>query len=129
MTRGDVPGTNVFGRPFKPMAVGLIVASLAVCVDTVLHKFGIHPIAINVDSQAGGIIAGLAALLMIVAWIIRSQRIYEIGLLLVMGAWFARVVEMILMGNAGNSFIPLSMSFMAGGAYWLEKISDNSKID
>ena len=32
MTQGDLPGKTLFGRPFKPLAVGMIIACIGLVI-------------------------------------------------------------------------------------------------
>lgn len=124
-THGDVPGTTILGRPYKPLAVGLIIAATAYFADSALRIVGHtnHPL-LTLGSPVAGVVAGVAAVVMGVSWGIRSQSLYEGGLLLALGALAARAVEVALLGNWFNALLPLAMACMAGGAYWLEMIDD-----
>lgn len=125
-THGEIPGTRIWGRPFKPLAVGLITVAVVYSADAVLRIAGHEHALLTFGSPAAGVLSLIAAALMVAAWWIRSQAVYEAGLLLMMGALTARAVEVALLGNATNGALPLAMAVMAGGAYWLEKIDDGS---
>ena len=71
-----------------------------------------------------GIFAGLGVFLMIFAWVIRSQRVYEFGLLFAFGGWVARAVGIALDGQVPYSLLPVSFALMAGGAYVLETMDE-----
>jgi hypothetical protein len=145
MTRGDLPGVKIFGRAFKPFAVGLIIGGFTLSVNTLLLFFGNHlAIPIPGDDNIGsrtletapstiaalvmGLFAGLGTLLMVYAWIIRSQRIYEYGLLLSFGAWTARWIGIALDGEPWYAMLPFAVSFMAAGAYWLERADERDEM-
>ena len=129
VTRAELSRVSVLGRPFKPLAVGLIVGGTTLSVNTILAFLGADPripvpdggsAATHLASLLMGFFAGLGVFLMVFAWIIRSQRVYEWGLLLSFGGWNARWVGMALDGDAAYALLPFSFALMAGGAYILE---------
>lgn len=140
VTRAEIPGVRILGRPFKPLAVGLLLSGFTLAFNTILlytDQSSLIPIPGGVvQSQSVAAPASLAALvmglfaavgiaLMVIAWLSRSQRIYEYGLLLSFGAWTARWIGIALDGNAIYAVLPLSMSIMAAGAYWLERVDEH----
>lgn len=126
-THGDIPGTHILGRPFKPLAVGLIIGSTVLGVDFIIHQLT-NTHNLTQYTPFASMFAILGVIGMVGAWIIRSQRVYELSLLLIMGVWCARAIEIFLLGNEANALLPFAISFMAGGAYWLEKITDNNRV-
>ena len=142
VTRGEIPGVRILGRPFKPSAVGLIIGGFTLTVNTLLLFFGSHPaIPIPGDDNIGanvletapssiaalvmGLFAGASVLLMVLAWGIRSQRIYEFGLLLSFGAWTSRWFGIALDQEFWYAMLPFAVSIMAVGAYWLERADEH----
>lgn len=137
MTRAEIQSFRPFGRPFKPLATGLILGGFTLAANTFILFIGNDP-SIPVPGQSEpsivapqtissllmGIFAGLSVLLMLIAWIRKSQTIYEHGLLLSFGAWTARWIGIALDGQPWYAVLPLSVSIMAAGAYWLEREDD-----
>lgn len=140
MTKGDLRHT-IWGRPFKPMAVGLIIGGMTLSVNTLLLFFGglatipvpgddildvsaLETAPTTVAALIMGLLAGSGVLLMMFAWVFRSQRIYEFGLLLTFGAWTACWIGVALDGAPWYAMFPFTVSFMAAGTYWLEREDD-----
>lgn len=125
-TRGEIPGTDLLGRPFKPLALGMILGTSVLSADFLLNIFR-EPILTAQTPYAG--FFGLFAITgMVLGWGIRSQKIYEISLLLIMGIWISRSVELTMIVSLADGLLPFALAFMAGGAYWLEKVSINRKV-
>ena len=122
MTYGEVPGKAIFGRPFKPLAVGLIIGSTNIIVDRVAVLLIGHPTLV-ISTPYASLLALLGTVLMMGAWLARSQNVYEVGLLLTVGAWVTRAMEITLLGEYASAVSPFSFAVMAGGAYWLERAS------
>lgn len=123
-THGEIPGTTLAGRPFKPLAVGLVALAAIFFTDSVGRMLGVG--GLTLGAPVAGLVAGAAGAAMMLAWLIRSQAVYEAGLLLIMGALWTRAVEVALLGNPFDGALPMTVAVMAGGAYWLEKIDDGS---
>ena len=112
--------TQFLGRPIKPVAFGFFVAMLI-----------IFPSAINdegvLDGSLWGDFIGWSALgtaiVLFLAWLRRSQRLYEISLQLVFFLMIFRFVGATLVQHqptqAGN--LALAWAVIAGGSYLLEK--------
>ena len=126
-THGEIPGTTILGRPFKPLAVGLIALSFIFAADAASRVFGTGHPPLTLSAPIAGAVAGLAGAAMTAAWLVRSQVVYEAGLLLIMGALWTRAVEVALLGNPFDGALPATVAAMAAGAYWLEKIDDGSR--
>ena len=137
MTRAELVGVQIWGRPFKPLAVGMIVGGTTLTINTVLAFLELHTgIPIPGQSTTGpgtlaallmGIFAGVGVFLMVLAWVIRSQRMYEWGLLLAFGGWVSRFVGITLDGDTWYALLPLSFALMAGGSYVLETVDARSE--
>lgn len=130
MTRAELPNVRILGRPFKPLAVGLIMASGFLGMNQFLVLMGFESLVDTPSGSIGGI--GLAAVLsvigMIISWIGNWQALYKHSLLLCMGAWVARAFSQALDGAWGSAVFPLAFATMAGGAYILEAVDEFADI-
>ncbi len=133
MTRGDLPGMRLFNRPVKPMAVGLIVMGTNLAINTFLLYYSDKsyiPLPGELTAQYSvfalimGIFSGLGVTLMVTAWILRSQRLYEFGLLLSFGGWTSRWIGLSLDGQPWYAMLPFGMTLMTASAYWLERADE-----
>ena len=116
-------GSTVFGRPFKPQALGLIGASSVLISNEIHYLNGMA--ALPEPSWWGFLFAVGSILSMTLGWVARSQHWYEFGLLWAMGAWVASGIELVLMGRSVTwVLLFFSIALMAGGAYWLERLDD-----
>lgn len=130
MTRAELPNARILGRPFKPLAVGLIMASGFLGMNQFLVLMGFEPLVSTPSGSIGGI--GLAAVFsvlgMIVSWIVNWQVLYKYSLLLCMGAWVARGFSQIMGGEWALAVFPLAFAMMAGGSYILETVDEFADI-
>lgn len=125
MTRAEIPTIQIFNRPFKPLAVGLILATGTVGLNAVYQLFFNTSIVTTPSSISPllGLLALLSVGFMIYAWVSRMQRLYEIGLVFAVGAWAFQGVGLLIDGGFGFMF-PLSMMTMAAGAFLLERADE-----
>lgn len=144
MTRAEVSTIRIFGkdvfrgRPFKPLAVGLIIAGFTLAVNSLHPAFSLNAGPSDIPQPADpslswsvllmGLFAATGLILMVFAWIVRKQKMYEIGLLLSMAAWISRSVALGLDGHPWYATFPLSMAVMAAGAYWLEQLDTEDSV-
>ena len=130
MTRAELPNVRILGRPFKPLAVGLIMATGFLGMNQFLVSMGFEPLVSTPSGSIGGI--GLAAVFsvlgMIVSWIVNWQVLYKYSLLLCMGAWVARGFSQIMGGEWALAVFPLAFAMMAGGSYILETVDEFADI-
>ena len=126
MTRADAGQIRFWGRPFKPLAVGLITASVTLAVNQFVVICGKEPLIVTPSGAVGLIgFASMAAVLgMFVSWLGNWQRLYQWSLLLCMGAWVARSMSLALDTQYVPSMLPFSFALMAGGAYVLETLDE-----
>lgn len=121
----DIPRIKLFGRPFKPVSLGFMLAML------VLAFTGWTDVGDLDDSIWGDVVSvgsAFVAVWLFLAWYKRSQYCAEIGLLMVFGVLVFRAVFAFLLlgGLPAEGYVPeatlLSLSFalIAGGAWWLE---------
>lgn len=111
------------GRPFKPLAVGLIIALLPLTINGAAQILGYPPLLDPTgDDMAIGIISALALVLMLLGWVRKSQALFEGALLLVVGAFVARATLVALLDPYPlEAMLPLSVAMFAAGAYVLER--------
>ncbi len=129
-TRAELPNVTILNRPFKPLAVGLIVSTGTVGINSLnqLIKGSVLVPTPEVLSPVLGTLAIISITLMFVAWIIRNQRIYEISLILAVGAWAFRGIGLLLDGGGFAFMFPISMMIMAGGAFLLERADERATM-
>ena len=126
MTRAEIPTIQIFNRPFKPLAVGLILATGTVGLNAVYQLF-FHTAIVTAPTSISpvlGLIALLSVGCMVYAWVTRTQRLYEIGLVFAVGAWAFQGVGLLLDGGGFGFIFPLSMMTMAAGAFLLERADE-----
>lgn len=111
---------KVFGRPAKPVAFGLGVYMFAFVIYNIFDNgvFG--------ASRWGdifSIIAGSALALLCVSWILNSQRLAEVGLLLSCTVFLIRAVFIALTVGLGAEglYYSIASAIIAGGSYFLER--------
>jgi hypothetical protein len=122
MTHGDVPGVTLFGRPLKPVALGLTLTMVIVAQSNLrgADRGTEYPLSIIL-----GVLAIAAAVTLAVGWIGKRQRIAEVGLLLVVGVYAARAAFIQMVSPFDQAvWFSLSTVVIAGGAYILEASSD-----
>lgn len=127
MSRGDLPAVSVWGRPFKPMAVAVIVASLLLAVNQVLAIFGM-PVLLTPDGSLGtiGLLAGITVVSMVWSWVITSQFLFRVSMLFGVGAWTGRALETALDGRFWQAWLPFCFAGMIAGAYFVESADETS---
>lgn len=118
MTRGDVPGVRLLGRPFKPVALGLTLNMLIVAQS---NFRGVDRGTIEPLSTIVAVLATVAVAFLILGWVMRLQRLAEAGLLLTAAVYMTRAA-FIQFTNAWDQavFFSLAAAIIAGGSYYLE---------
>lgn len=123
MTRAEIPSIQIFQRPFKPLAIGLIIATGTTAINAILQIINGDTIITTPISTPP--ILGLLALIsvgtMVLAWFIRNQKLYEIGLVFAVGAWAFRGIGLFIDGGGLGFMFPIAMMTMAAGAFLLER--------
>lgn len=122
MTHGDVPGVTVFGRPLKPVALGLTLTMVIVAQANFRSedRGTEYPLSFVL-----AILAVAAAVTLAVGWLGGRQKVAEIGLLLVVGVYAARAAFIQMVSPFDQAvFFSLATVVIAGGAYILEASSD-----
>lgn len=122
MTKGDIDGVTVFGRPFKPVALGLSIAM------TVLVVVNVHGTGRLGEGWLGHVIAVIAAsslFFLVAGWWARWQVWAEIGLLLACSTYLIRGIFLAFTDWQDQAmWFSFSTALIAGGAFWLEVNSD-----
>lgn len=128
MTRAEIPSIQILGRPFKPLAVGLILATGTMGLNSLLQLLGQGTVVLTPESLPPvlGVLAVASVVLMVCAWLVHSQRTYEVGLVLAVGAWAFRGFGLLLDGGGLGFMFPLSMMVMAAGAFLLERADERA---
>ena len=126
MTRAEIPSIQILNRPFKPLAVGLILSTGTVGLNAIYQLYFNKTIVSTPASISLvlGLLALASVIFMIYAWISRSQRLYEIGLVLAVGAWAFWCIGLLLDGGGFGFMFPLAMMTMAAGAFLLERADE-----
>lgn len=119
MTKGDLDGWLVWGRPLKPVALGTSILMLTLVVSNVTHTGIFGPLWL------GDVIAGLSAVSFIcltVGWFGRHQMSAEVGLLLACTTYLLRASMALFLDGPGEQAVYLSIgaAVITGGAFLLE---------
>lgn len=124
MTRGDLTW-SVLGRPLKPVGLAVMVGMFVTAVE-----------ALDSDAAIGhglwaaivAAVALVAALLLLLGWVLRHQRLAEHGLLIAFAVWIARVVLYHQTHPFWDRyFLAACWALVAGGAYLLEVSDPNGE--
>ena len=118
MSRGDLPGLRIFGRPLKPVAFGLTLAMVIIAQSNFRNadRGTEYPLSVFL-----GIAAVAAAVTLVVGWVGSRQRIAEVGLLLVVGVYVTRAVFIQMTSPWDQAvFFSLSTAIIAAGSFMLE---------
>lgn len=121
MTKGDLDTIRVWGRPLKPVALGLTLTMVIVAQANLraADRGTTPPLSYVVAA-----VAGAAVIALIWGWVGRSQRLAEIGLLLVVAAYATRAAFVYLSSGPDQAvFFSLASVIIAGGSYLLEATS------
>jgi hypothetical protein len=118
MTRGDLPRLAVWGRPLKPVALGLSLAMVVIAATNLSgYDRGVTPPLTWFLAAAGT----TAAVCLVAGWVCRSQRFAEVGLLLVVLTYTTRAAFVYLSTGFDQAVaFSVTSSIIAGGAYLLE---------
>jgi hypothetical protein len=111
--------TPFLGRPVRPFHFAVFIATAALAATNI---DGVGTILTGPASHIVGVVASLAAALLLVGWVTEADRPAEWGLLLAAGVWVSRATFATLVG-AGWFAVALSSAWAvgAGGAYLLER--------
>lgn len=119
MTKGDLAGVLVWGRPVKPVALGATWL-MATIVGYNLFNQGLFGHLVIGDLVA--VLAGSSYVLLMAGWFGRSQWAAEVGLLLACVVYILRGSFAALYVSPRNEGVWLSLgaAIILGGAYLLE---------
>jgi hypothetical protein len=130
MTQGDLPGLRFLDRPVKPFAFALALSMIW------LSLLNLADAGVFADTLLGHGIAGISMVsgtLLIAAWIMRSQRMAEIGLLAATFVWLARAIFAFLADPINSApygwGLSLCWAFAAGGAYVVEVFDRKTPVE
>ena len=111
---------SIFGCPIKPVSLGFAVFMLTFTVFNLLDM-GVFKATLWGDVVA--VISGAAFVLLMVAWLINSQRLAEYGLLLSCTVFIIRGTFLMLVFDwtRQDVYFSLATAIIAGGSYFLER--------
>lgn len=124
MTKGDLDGVTLLGRPIKPVALGISVIMASYTLFNVLNLGVFQDIILgNVLS----VIAGMSFVLLTVGWWGKSQKMAEWGLLAAAVTFLLRSSFVFLVGGFKDErvYLTLGMVTISCGAYLLERWDGN----
>lgn len=114
----------VLGRAVKPVAFGLALIMLGLCVYNLLGlgTFGATPLA-----SAYAILTALSAGLLVAGWVGRWQQVAEWGLLI--SCWVLATRALFIWLTEGweerGVILSTGAAVIAGGSYLLERLGDD----
>lgn len=127
MTRGDLP-ERWLNRPVKPVAIGTLLATGALCLNQFLLLTGNKAFLYTPQGSIGTIfvLSLITIVLMFGSWIAVSQHMYQVSLLFGVGTWVGRAVEEALgFDLVWQGILPLSIGVVLAGSYVLEAADDD----
>ncbi len=120
MSRADLPN-RIWGRPIKPLAIGLIICLIAVT----LNAFVPSGLSAGEYDYPLSMIAFLTLVLMAVSWVKKSQRLFEWSLLLSTGIFTVRAATVAIeSGRPTFALLPLGVAVLAARSYVLERADE-----
>ena len=128
MTKGDLDGVTVWGRPIKPVALGACVLMLTLVI------YNLTDAGVFEDLWLGDVIAvlaGVSLFAMLGGWFGRSQKMAEVGLLLGWVVYVTRGAFAVLYEGFTSEALYLSTgaAVIIGGAYLLESWDHRNPYD
>lgn len=120
MTKGDLDGVMPFGRPMKPVAMGVSVLMLTLLTANITQTgvFGSLPLGHIIIA-----LAGVSVGLLVVGWVAKNQVMAEFGLLAATIVYVTRASFVLFAFGWQHEGIYLSAggAIIAGGSYLLER--------
>ena len=119
MTKGDLNELRMWGRPLKPVALGL---TLTMVIVTQANLRGIDRGTVPPLSYLVAVLSATAVVTLLWGWIGRNQKAAEIGLLLVIGTYITRAAFIALESGLAEQAVWFSLAtvVIAAGSYALE---------
>lgn len=119
VTKGDLDGVRLFGRPLKPLALGMMMLMVTLTVYNVTHSSAFGELILG---DVVAVLAGTAAVTLFLGWLRESQRMAEAGLLLAATVYVTRSAFLLFVGGPVTEgvYLGLGAAVMAGGAFLLE---------
>lgn len=121
MTKGDLNGFRILGRPIKPVAFGLTGLMVTICV---LNLIDLDHFEDNVLGDFVAVLCAISAGLLIAGWIGKKQWAAEYGLLTAAAVYVIRGSFVGLLDGLSSEGFWLSLwsATIAGGAFLLERL-------
>lgn len=116
----------VFGRSVRPFHLAVTVSMLVLAINNFFTED--TPLSTTLWGDIVGSITSIVTIIMVVAWVIKSDKLSEWGLLLATGVWTYRATVYLLAGEQGhiaqwfNAFgLSIAWIMGCGGAWLLER--------
>lgn len=121
MTKGDLNGFRVLGRPIKPVAFGL--AGLMVTI-SILNLANLDHFHDNLFGDLIAVMSAVSAGLLIAGWVGKQQWAAEYGLLTAAAVYVIRgsFVGLLYGPSSEGLWLSLWAATIAGGAFLLERL-------
>lgn len=121
MTKGDLNGFRVLGRPVKPVAFGLTGLMVTICI---LNLIDFDHFEDNVLGDFVAVLCAISAGLLIAGWVGKKQWAAEYGLLTAAAVYVIRgsFVGLLYGPSSEGLWLSLWASTIAGGAFLLERL-------
>ena len=119
MTKGDLEGLSLWGRPIKPVALGFAWLMLSL---TVINISNIGELGDNFLGDLIAVLAFSSFTALTAGWVFRNQHMAEYGLLAACIAYVVRtsfIMFSVGIDDAGV-YLGFGAAIIAGGAYLLE---------
>lgn len=121
MTKGDLNGFRLLGRPVKPVAFGLTGMMVTICI---LNLIDFDHFEDNVLGDFVAVLCAISAGLLIAGWVGEKQWAAEYGLLTASAVYVIRgsFVGLLYSPSSEGLWLSLWAATIAGGAFLLERL-------